>query len=265
MREAQRSAGAGGAVRDRARRPARRWAIVAALLLAGAAVVAARWAVATWRTVHPPRVAATAAQAEPLGAVKDVTVVTRDGVALAGWWRPPRNGAAVVFLHGLFANRAQLVPQAAALASAGYGVLLLDLRAHGASGGTTSTWGVRERLDALAGLRFVASQPEVRPGAVGAVGFSIGALAVAGAAAEDPDVAAVVLEAAQSSSEADLRRTFSRRGLPEELVAVWTARALGIDLDRARLAGLLRRVAPRPILSFRTREGFPPDGTGRRT
>jgi hypothetical protein len=50
-------------------------------------------------------------------------------------------------VHGLSTNRTQLLPEAALLRRHGHGVLLLDSRASGESGGTLVTWGDAEQLD----------------------------------------------------------------------------------------------------------------------
>ncbi|MCZ7544787.1 MAG: hypothetical protein M5R40_15260 [Anaerolineae bacterium] len=67
---------------------------------------------------------------------EDVTFTTVGGLTVAGWYLPARNGAAVTAAHGLGNNRLELLPQAAALAEAGFGVLLFDQIAHGESGAT---------------------------------------------------------------------------------------------------------------------------------
>ncbi len=60
---------------------------------------------------------------------------TSDGVTLAAWYVPSRNGAAVVVLHGASSTRSDVLPAAAVLARHGYGVLLVDARGHGDSAG----------------------------------------------------------------------------------------------------------------------------------
>ena len=169
-----------------------RWALAGvSLLLLAAAAVAGR---ALWlqeRYFHYPRPAAV--RPADLAGAEDVVLATADGLRLRGWYLPSRTGAAVLLVHGLGQTRADLLPEARALAGAGHGVLLLDLRAHGESEGATSTWGDRERQDVRAGLAFLRARPDVDPARVGALGFSIGSAAVALVAAEDGGVAATAL------------------------------------------------------------------------
>lgn len=223
-------------------------AIAVALAAAAVAYMAGHAALGGFRSVHPARQIPVLAGAGALAGYREVQFTTDDGVPLSAWWRPSRNGAAVILAHGLGANREQLLPQAGPLAEAGFGVLLLDLRAHGRSGGELSTWGGRERLDVAAASRFAAAQPGVRPDAIGAVGFSIGAAAVVGAAERDGCLRAVALEAMASSAEEDLRSTFSARGPISELPAEWAAVLAGVHLDEARPAEHIQELGDRPVL-----------------
>jgi dipeptidyl aminopeptidase/acylaminoacyl peptidase len=223
-------------------------ALAIALAAAAIAYMAGHAFLGSLRSVHPPRQAPPLAGTGTLAAYSEVEFTAADGVRLSAWWRPSANGAAIVLAHGLGANRAQLLPQAGPLAAAGFGVLLLDLRAHGRSGGDLSTWGAEERLDLAAAARFAAAQPGVRPGAVGAIGFSIGAVAVAGAAVNGGSFRAVALEAMAPSAEEDVRETFSARGPISELPARWAAVLAGVHLDEARPAEHMSELAPRPVL-----------------
>jgi uncharacterized protein len=153
-----------------------------------------------------------------------------------------------VLLHGWGANREQLVAQAAPLAKAGYGVLLLDFRAHGESGGDHCTCGDRERLDVDASIAFAASAPSVRPGGVAVVGFSMGALAAASAALDDPRVGALVLEAMPPTLERAVRREYRVHGPVSEFAALAMTRAVGIELERVRPVDVLSRRRVRPLL-----------------
>ena len=85
---------------------------------------------------HPPRLRISFFTPTSLGVeYDDVTLSSRDGVDLRGWYVHSRNGAAVLLLHGHSGNRLAVLHQAEALIRAGYGVLMMDLRAHGHSGG----------------------------------------------------------------------------------------------------------------------------------
>lgn len=88
--------------------------------------------------------------AQSLGAsLQDVEIKGADGVPLRAWFaRPARpNGNAVLLLHGVSDNREGVGGFAQLFLKEGYSVLLPDSRAHGASGGTLATYGLREGDD----------------------------------------------------------------------------------------------------------------------
>ena len=107
--------------------------------------------------------------------VEAVRFSASDGVALKGWWWPGRDPErAVLLLHGLHADRLQMLPRAKWLHESGYSVLLFDFRGCGESGGS-ATFGYRERLDVEAALRFL--REERRVGETVVIGQSSGAAA----------------------------------------------------------------------------------------
>ncbi|MFP2899268.1 alpha/beta hydrolase [Corallococcus sp. 4LFB] len=134
------------------------------------------------------------------------------------------------------------------LRDAGYGVLLFDLRAHGQSGGETSTWGDKERQDVRAALAYVRAQPDVDPARVGALGFSIGSAAVAEVAAEDPQVAAVVLLSPFNTLWLAAAYDFRRFGVVTQTGALVPFWRRGIALDEVRTIDAVDRIKPRPLL-----------------
>lgn len=219
-------------------------ATVLTLALASVAI-ASRVADRVRSELTPPR------QRVPASALTDarpVSFTAADGVRLEGWYVPSRNGAAVVFGHGHGAQRGQLLPEARALIDRGFGALLFDWRAHGASGGTRSTWGTDEQLDLEAAIGFVEVQPDVRRDAIGALGFSMGAMVVAQVAARDERLRGIVLEGSFTTLEEMIRFDERRYGWLSEQVAVRTLRSQGIDVHRLRPVDAICRAAPRPVL-----------------
>src|SRR5580698_7382928 len=72
-----------------------------------------------------------------------------EGARLRGWFLPAdRPRAVVVLMHGVRANRLQMLDRARFLHRAGYAVLLYDSRAHGESTGRAITFGYLESRDA---------------------------------------------------------------------------------------------------------------------
>ena len=124
----------------------------------------------------------------------DVQLRTADGVTLSGWYLPSRNGAAVVARHGAGSTRSNVLRHAEVLAEHGYGVLLMDARGHGLSGGRAMDFGWYGDEDVAAGVSFLSGRAEVDPGSVAVLGLSMGGEEAIGAAAADARIAAVVAE-----------------------------------------------------------------------
>jgi hypothetical protein len=79
----------------------------------------------------------------------NVEITAADGASLNAWYIRPRNanGRDVLLLHGVQDNREGVAGFAPELLNHGYSVLLPDARAHGESGGTLATYGLREADD----------------------------------------------------------------------------------------------------------------------
>ncbi len=75
-----------------------------------------------------------------------------DGVLLRGWrvMPPQPNGSWVLLFHGVADNRVGVIGQSEFLLRAGYSVIMMDARAHGASEGPIATYGWLERNDTRA-------------------------------------------------------------------------------------------------------------------
>ena len=191
-------------------------------------------------------------------AYQDVRFPARGGdVRIAGWYMP-RAGSqrAVVLVHGKSVNRwiefgGGFLKLAAALHARGFTVLMIDLRAHGESEGQRAGFGLRERRDVEGAIDWLKRQGYA-PGSVGVLGVSVGAAASIGAAADDPDVGALVADCGFADMDALLRRQWGAAsgGLPDfyrpgAIVIGWL---LGYDFYADRPVDEIGRIAPRPVL-----------------
>jgi fermentation-respiration switch protein FrsA (DUF1100 family) len=123
----------------------------------------------------------------------EVTFTTDDGLTLSAWWIPASdtpNGSTIVVFHGNGGNRADRAPLAQALATRGYGVLLVDYRGYGGNPGSPSEDGLL--LDAKAAIAYLGTHSDVDPNRLIYFGESLGA-AVAIAVAQEHPPAALVL------------------------------------------------------------------------
>jgi uncharacterized protein len=147
---------------------------------------------------------------------QDFDVTALDGAILRGWIVRPKNpnGNWVLLFHGVADNRVGVIGQSEFLLRAGYSVVMMDARAHGASGGPIATYGWLERNDTRAIIdallaserdRYISVQmsspfPPGTPDPAGprhifALGESMGAGIALQSAATDPRIEAVVAEA----------------------------------------------------------------------
>jgi pimeloyl-ACP methyl ester carboxylesterase len=132
-----------------------------------------------------------------------VAFITADGVELHGWYTAGTNGAAVVLLPGASGHRSNTVEHAAVLASNGYGVLAIDSRGNGDSGGIGNMWGWDGTTDIGAAIDWLGTQPAIDSQRIGVVGLSMGGEQALTAAAVDARIQAVVSEGVQGRMPAD--------------------------------------------------------------
>lgn len=202
---------------------------------------------------HPARTPLTGpTPAQARIAYRDVTFSTLDGVNLAGWYIPSRNGAAVLAMAGAGGTREGVLDHAIVLARHGYGVLAIDHRGHGLSGGSAMDLGWFGHLDVSGAMSFLFRQPDVDPHRIGALGLSMGAEEALTAAASDPRIAAVVAEGGFYRVFEDSTGAAAQPLQAALLPFYWlNERALQLMTPvgpPAPLADLVPRIAPRPVL-----------------
>jgi dienelactone hydrolase len=200
----------------------------------------------------PPTSSGTRTPAAAGLAYEDVVLRAADGVRLAAWYVPSSSGAAVVLLPGAGSTRASVIDHAAVLADAGYGVLLVDTRGHGASGGRAMDFGWYAVPDVGAAVTHLVDRSDVDDQRIGVVGLSMGGEQALTAAAVDPRIRAVVAEGAERRAPADLASLpGGLRGGIQRAVEWLTFTAADLLTDAAPPPGLreaVAAIAPRPIL-----------------
>lgn len=156
-----------------------------------------------WAVVHPVRLPVDLDSGVVGRRAEAVSLTTRDGLILEGWYYPSRNGAAVILVHGLDGNRTHGIHQASILLEEGYGVLMFDMRAHGESAGKRFGGPEAAALDVEAAFRFLVNRQDVPPERIGALGLSAGAGAALYAAADGVPLQAVIAEGVGMAGTAD--------------------------------------------------------------
>jgi pimeloyl-ACP methyl ester carboxylesterase len=147
---------------------------------------------------------------------RDLSFRTADGVLLSAWYVESSNHAAVVTVPGSGSNRMATLGQATVLARHGYGVLMLDPRGQGHSGGAAMDAGWYGELDVSAAVEFLRQTPGVDPARIGVLGLSMGAEEAIGATAVQPRIRAVVAEGATHRTAQD-KAGYLPGGLPGAL------------------------------------------------
>src|SRR3954454_3638153 len=183
-----------------------------------------------------------------LGSAKqDVTITGADGVRLRGWYVPSRNGAVVVALHGTGSNRLGIASQTRLLARHGYGVLALDLRGHGDSGGRSTSAPWTMNADIGAAIRWVQGRADVDRGKVALLGVSMGAEVAIRTAASEKAVRAVVAEGLNGGAS-DAKSAGQSWLAVAQLAALGATASLLTGQGPGSDAKYLGRIHPRPVL-----------------
>ncbi len=203
-------------------------------------------------SLRPARLPVNEMPAELVNSAQAVELSTSDEITLAGWYIPPQNGAVIIALHGMGSNRLGVLPHARILLEQGYGVLMMDMRAHGASGGDIFADGWNSVIDVSAMVDYLQARPEVEH--IGALGLSAGAISILHAGAAIEGIEAFVADGTGVAGLDDLLDPL----IPHPAIAwllvpdYWmsyrfTALFSGIAPAPA-LRTQVRRIAPRPIL-----------------
>lgn len=155
---------------------------------------------------------------------EDVSFTTSDGVTLKGWWIPDPDGEtvysekAVIFAHGYGHNRVMLnrLKLAKTLTKEGYSVLMFDFRNSGLSQKDESTIGLKEQIDLMTAINFVAKEKGIKN--IGLMGWSMGASTSIVTGVKSKYVKAVIADSPFADLEKYSKESFTKwTGLPSFL------------------------------------------------
>jgi alpha-beta hydrolase superfamily lysophospholipase len=190
-------------------------------------------------------------------AYEDIKETARiDGMQIAGWFIPSQgNDKAVIMVPGRNQSRTselygRFVELASNLHASGLNVLMIDLRGHGQSPDANYSFGIIERRDVEGAVDWLI-QKGFKEGSIGALGISLGAASVIGAAAEEPKISAIVEDSCYADLNPIMKTQFADSGLPGFLLtpSLWMVRLrFGFDLTEARPVQEMSAISPRPML-----------------
>ena len=192
-------------------------------------------------------------------ALENVTFKSSDDTILAGWFIPGESPTTVILLHGFTDIRNKMLPHADFLHDAGYSVLLFDFRSRGESEGDAVTLGFHERGDVQGAVQYLKDRPDADGENVGVLGVSMGAATAIMAAAETPELKAVVSESAFKSVDSAIASSFEHYiDLPAFPFAPITVliieQLLGINTDQVVPEEYVGLISPRPVFIIHGQE-----------
>ena len=201
---------------------------------------------------------------------EDVYFPADDGIPLHAWYIPAQGTTrgTIILAHGIDGNGSDMLPRAWFLSRDHYSTLVVDLRAHGSSGGNYATPGYVEARDILGSLSYLRHGRHDN-GPIAVFGHSYGAVAGLYAAAQTADIAAVIADGAFISFEKMMRRAtillaqdpersyFDRLGLKVAgtreaewaVIPIYFLRTkVWPSPDRSDLLSAIPDINPRPIM-----------------
>ena len=188
--------------------------------------------VKTWRLFTGPRQPKSIITEVPTFPFDTVILKTGNGINIDCWYSKKDSAAkgTVILFHGISANKGMLLNEAGEFLYLGYNILLIDFRAHGNSGGKTTTIGVQESEEVKLAYDFISAQGEKN---IFLWGSSMGAVVVAKAiAGYGLKPSGTMLEMPFASLQSHLRaraRAQGFEGVPEKPFGFFVAFWMGIE------------------------------------
>lgn len=169
------------------------------------------WAVLSARHIlYPERCQQTIADTKP--ELSSFSIDSLDKTSFDVWHlKPPsRPLGHLLFFHGYYANRYQVLWLADALRNRGYTGWLIEMRGHGDRKGPC-TLSVRESEDALQLIRWINANANESKLPIAVVGFSMGATVACRVALRFPGITAVIADSAYARLYPIIRENIKQR------------------------------------------------------
>lgn len=208
---------------------------------------------AAWRATHPPRDHISSTPADLGLQFENIDFHAQDGIDLKGWYVPAATPTTrtVVLVHGFQSCRSLWTGQKVLpMLNDRYNAVCFDLRNHGESGGSVTSYGYWESQDVLAAVAYAKSRGAT---AIGVIGQSLGAATSIRAVSQDPEVKALVSDCAYATTLNAFQGAISSVWVPQPALigaaALMIADGqLGIQMEDAQPLNMLPGLAPRPVM-----------------
>ena len=201
------------------------------------------------RWIAPPRVILDPPHCD---IVEEPRFTSVDGTPLYGWYlRAGETDPGLVLCHGYQRSMEETFGLGCALRERGFNVLLFDFRGCGNSGGRFTSIGYHEPLDLRGAVAWLRQRTSGRA-AIGVLGISMGGAVALTAAADCPDVRAVVTDSAFATLESCIAVRFAPLRFPmlqlHHLTMRMAERMCGGRVSGVRPVDAARRLSGRPVL-----------------
>lgn len=186
----------------------------------------------TWRLFGGTKLHRAEIERIPSFPFDTVTLKTGKGIFIDAWYAKTDSASkgTVLLFHPVTVSKSQVLNEAAEFRFMGYNVLLVEFRAHGNSGGSNTTLGVKEAEEIKLGFDYVRQLGEKN---IILWGSSMGAVAISkGIADYQLTPTAVILEMPFASLQSHLRaraRLSGFSGFPEKPFAFFVTLWMGVE------------------------------------
>jgi alpha-beta hydrolase superfamily lysophospholipase len=200
----------------------------------------------TWKLFTGPKLGKAILEGSPDFRVETIVFQTVDGTRIDCWYSKTDSSSrgTVVLFHGLTVNKLAVLSEANEFRFMGYNVLLVDFRAHGNSGGNTSTIGYRESEEVKLAYDWLIQKGEQH---IFFWGSSMGAVAIPKAIAQySLKPLGIILEMPFESMQSHLKARARILGFPQQpfafLVTMWIGIERGFNAYKHQSTSYLKKI-----------------------
>lgn len=183
----------------------------------------------TWKLFTGPNQPKLEITEKPVFPFDTVLLKTAKGLNIDTWFAKTDSisKGTVIMFHGITVNKAVLLDEAFEFLKWGYNILLVDFRAHGNSGGSTTTIGLRETEEVKLAWDYMQQQGEKT---IFLYGSSMGAVAIAKSIADyQLKPAGIILEMPFQNLQTYLKARARMLGFPQQPFAFLTTFWIGVE------------------------------------